>query len=101
LFSHYRFNVFIQAIYVVVFSIEQYNTVSAQGQSNNTIISPTNVTQANATSANTTKPVNGYVGLPASPLNAVPHVFDDTTLRVNHFCKPNDKIMMIYIPFAK
>ena len=72
-------------IYVVAFSIEQYNTVKAQGQSNNTIISPTNVTQANATSANTTKPVNGYGGLPASPLNAVPHVFDDPTLRVNHF----------------
>ena len=73
--SHFQLN----------FSTEQYNTVPAQGQSNNTIINPMNVTQANATSANTTKRVNGYGGLPASPLNAVPHVFDDHTLRVNHF----------------
>jgi len=76
-------------IYVVAyqlnFSIEQYNTVPAKGQSNNTIVNSVNVTQANATSANTTKPVNGYGGLPAGPLNAVPHVFDDPTLRVNHF----------------
>ena len=47
--------------------MEQYNTVLAQGQTNNTIINPKNVTQANTTSANTTKPVNGYGGLPASP----------------------------------
>ena len=38
-------------LYVVAFSTEQYNTVPAQGQSNNTIINPMNVTQANATSA--------------------------------------------------
>ncbi len=89
--SHYQLN----------FSIEQYTTVPAQGQSNNTIVNPMNVTQANPTSANTTKPVNGYGGLPAGRLNAVPNVFDDPTLRVNHFCKPNDKILMICIPFAK
>ena len=54
-----------------------------------------NATQANATSANTTKPVDGYGGPPTGPLNAVRHVFDDPTLRVYHFCKPNDKIMMV------
>ena len=89
--SHYQLN----------FSIVQYNTVPAQGQSNNTIINPMNVTQANATSANATKAVDGYGGPPTGPLNAVRHVFDDPTLRVYHFCKPNDKIMMICIPFAK
>jgi hypothetical protein len=84
--------------YAVAFSIEQYNTVRAQGQSNNitnTAPAPMNVTQVNATSANTTKPVDGYGGPPTGPLSAVRHVFDDPTLRVYHFCKPNDKIMMV------
>lgn len=54
-----------------------------------------NATQANATSANTTKPVDGYGGPPTGPLTAIRHVFDDPTLRVYHFCKPNDKIMML------
>jgi Protein of unknown function (DUF1264) len=83
-------------IYVVAFSIELYNTVQAQGRSNNTATAtPMNATQANATSANATKPVDGYGGPPTGPLNAVRHVFDDPTLRVYHFCKPNDKIMMV------
>jgi hypothetical protein len=83
-------------IYVVAFSLEQYNTVQAQGRSNNTATAtPMNATQANATSANATKPVDGYGGPPTGPLNAVRHVFDDPTLRVYHFCKPNDKIMMV------
>ena len=73
-------------IYVVAFSIEQYNTVQAQGQSNNTA-TPMNATQVNPTSANATKPVDGYGGPPTGPLNAVRHVFDDPTLRVYHFCK--------------
>ena len=48
-------------IYVVAFSIEQYNTVQAQGQSNTTTTAtPMNATQTNATSANATKPVDGY-----------------------------------------
>src|SRR4051794_7690283 len=85
-------------IYVVAFSIEQYNTVQAQGQSNTTTTTtttPMNATQANATSANAIKPVDGYGGPPIGPSNAVRHVFDDPTLRVYHFCKPNDKIMMV------
>ena len=84
-------------IYVVAFSIEQYNTVQAQGQSHNTTATatPINATQTNATSSNATKPVDGYGGPPTGPLNAVRHVFDDPTLRVYHFCKPNDKIMMV------
>jgi hypothetical protein len=51
--------------------------------------------QTNATSTNATKPVDGYGGPPTGPLNAVRHVFDDPALRVYHFCKPNDKIMMV------
>ena len=84
-------------IYVIAFSIEQYSAVQAQGQSHNTTKTATtmNATQANATSANATKPVDGYGGPPTGPLNAVRHVFDDPTLRVYPFCKPNDKIMMV------
>jgi hypothetical protein len=84
-------------MYAVAFSIDQYGTVQAQGQPNSTTATttPMNATQINATSANTTKPVDGYGGPPTGPLTAVRHVFDDPTLRVYHFCKPNDKIMMV------
>ena len=82
-------------IYIVVSSLVQYNSVQGQGQSNDTTVTPMNVNQTNATSANATKPVDGYGGPPTGPLNAVRHVFDDPTLRVYHFCKPNDKIMMV------
>lgn len=84
-------------ICTVAFSMEKYSTVQAQG--NNTTPSltpkPMNVTQTNATSANVTKPVDGYGGPPTGPMTAVRHVFDDPALRVYHFCKPNDKIMMV------
>jgi hypothetical protein len=49
----------------------------------------------NATSSSAAaKPVDGY-NLPQGHLNAVRHVFDDPSLRVEHFCKPSDKIMMV------
>lgn len=87
----------LMGIYVVAFHIEQSSTVQAQGQSNDTTTTtPMKGTQANATSANTIKPVDGYVGPPTGPLNAVRHVFEDPTLIVYHFCKPNDKTMMVY-----
>jgi Protein of unknown function (DUF1264) len=44
--------------------------------------------------ANATKPVDGY-NLPQGHMNAVRHVFDDSSLRVDHYCKSNDKIMMV------
>jgi hypothetical protein len=81
-------------IYVVAFSIEQSSTVQVQGQSNDTTTTMKAI-QANATSDNTIKPVDGYGGPPTGPLNAVRHVWDDPTLRMYHFCKPNDKIMMV------
>lgn len=90
--------VLFMGIYTIAFSIGQYSTVQAQG--NNTAPpppppSPMNATQINATSANVSKPVDGYGGPPTGPLTAVRHVFDYPTLRVYHFCKPNDKIMMV------
>jgi hypothetical protein len=42
----------------------------------------------------TAKPVDGY-NLPQGHLNAVRHNFDDPSLRVEHFCKPHDRIMMV------
>ena len=71
-------------IYVVALSIEQYNTVQAQGQSHNTTNTNT-ATPMNPTSANATKPVDGHGGPPTGPLNVVRHVFDDPTLRVISF----------------
>jgi hypothetical protein len=80
-------------IYAVAVSMEKYSMV--QAQDNNTAPQPMNATQVNATSTNVTKPVDGYGGPPTGPLTAVRHIFDDPTLRVYHFCKPNDKIMMV------
>ena len=45
-------------------------------------------------SAQQQAPTEGYGG-PTGPLTAVRHVFDDPSLRVFHYCKPNDKIMMV------
>jgi hypothetical protein len=45
-------------------------------------------------SAQQQDPTQGY-GDPTGLLTAVRHVFDDPSLRVFHYCKPNDKIMMV------
>jgi hypothetical protein len=83
-------------MYLIAFVIQESTTVLAQGQSTDTISTiPLNASEVNSTIANTTKPVDGYGGPPTGPLTAVRHVFDDPTLRVYHFCKPNDKIMMV------
>ncbi|HYV52308.1 MAG TPA: DUF1264 domain-containing protein [Candidatus Eisenbacteria bacterium] len=47
-------------------------------------------TAPNAT-ATTAKPVDGY----NTQISAVRHVFDDPSLRVLHYCKPNDKIPFV------
>lgn len=54
-------------------------------------------TQNNNTtmSQNFTATTQGFGGPPSGPLTAVRHVFDDPSLRVWHFCKPNDKILMV------
>ena len=60
-------------------------------------VSTTATTQQQGIMTNATaaaKPVDGY-NLPQGHLSAVRHVFDDPSLRVEHFCKPNDKIMMV------
>jgi hypothetical protein len=58
----------------------------------NTIIAQQQGMMTNATAA--AKPVDGY-NLPQGHLNAVRHNFDDPSLRVEHFCKPHDRVMMV------
>jgi hypothetical protein len=58
----------------------------------NTAIAQQQGMMTNATAA--AKPVDGY-NLPQGHLNAVRHNFDDPSLRVEHFCKPHDRVMMV------
>jgi Protein of unknown function (DUF1264) len=51
----------------------------------------TNITIAKS---NATKPVDGY-NTPQGHISAMRHVFDDPALRVQHYCKPNDKIVLV------
>ncbi len=39
-------------------------------------------------------PTDGY-DTPGGHLTAIRHVFDDPSLRVQHYCKPNDKILLV------
>ena len=71
------------AVSALMFSIPLSNTAIAQQQQE-----MTNTTAAAG------KPVDGY-NLPQGHLNAVRHNFDDPSLRMEHFCKPHDRIMMV------
>jgi Protein of unknown function (DUF1264) len=70
------------AVAALMLSIPVSNTAIAQQQQGMT----------NATAA--AKPVDGY-NLPQGHLNALRHNFDDPSLRVEHFCKPHDRVMMV------
>ena len=58
----------------------------------NTAIAQQQGMMTNATAA--AKSVDGY-NLPQGHLNAVRHNFDDPSLRVEYFCKPHDRVMMV------
>jgi hypothetical protein len=60
-----------------------------------TVIYGQQIQNSTAAAQNTTATTQGFGGPPTGPLTAVRHVFDDPSLRVWHFCKPNDKIMMV------
>jgi hypothetical protein len=75
---------FVIAVAVLMLGVSVSNIAIAQQQG------MTNATSSSAAA----KPVDGY-NLPQGHLNAVRHVFDDPSLRVEHFCKPSDKIMMV------
>ncbi len=49
---------------------------------------------ATFTSSEKPNPTNGY-STPEGHLTAIRHVFDDPSLRVQHYCKPNDKILLV------
>jgi len=70
-------------------------SAAAQSQSvpsnTNTTGSTTNSTASTTT---TTKPVDDY-NSPSGHVSAIRHVFDDPALRVQHYCKPNDKIVLV------
>ena len=70
------------SLVALLFGISTVTMIAVQAQ---------NATQAQ----NMTQATQGFGGPPSGPLTAVRHVFDDPTLRVWHFCKPNDKIMMV------
>lgn len=60
-----------------------------------TLVSNTAIAQQQGmTNGTAAKPVDGY-NLPQGHLNAVRHNFDDPSLRVEHFCKPHDRVMMV------
>lgn len=83
---------------VLVFSIAfvaVFGSVTA-ALSSSSQFATAQVQQNNSTAKTTTaKPVDGYGGPPTGPLTAVRHIFDDPALRVVHFCKPNDKVLMV------
>jgi hypothetical protein len=73
----------------VVPSSTSSNTMTAETHTTNTT-----ATASNATASAAPKPVDGY-NTPIGHLSAIRHVFDDPTLRVQHYCKPNDKIVLV------
>ncbi len=76
-------------------SIISAQTTTTSTPSNATTVEsrPTNITNTASSSA-APKPVDGY-NTPIGHLSAIRHVFDDPTLRVQHYCKPNDKIVLV------
>jgi Protein of unknown function (DUF1264) len=69
------------------------STVSGVTPSSNTTKTATS-TAPNATTT-TAKPVDGYNTPIAAHISALRHVFDDPNLRVQHYCKPNNKIAFV------
>jgi hypothetical protein len=66
----------------------------AQGGSVPGIVVSNNNTNTNATAAAAGKPVDAY-NTPEGHVSAIRHVFDDPSLRVQHYCKSNDKIVLV------
>jgi len=72
---------------VVKSALAQQMQMQNTNSNNNTTPSST----SNTTGA---KPVDGY-DKPEGHVTAIRHVFDDSSLRVQHYCKPNDKILLV------
>jgi hypothetical protein len=76
--------------------ISAQNTTSTPSNATTAESHPTNTTAtaSNAAASSAPKPVDGY-NTPIGHLSAIRHVFDDPALRVQHYCKPNDKIVLV------
>lgn len=72
-------------------SAQNTNSTPTTVESHNT---NTTATASNATAAAAPKPVDDY-NTPIGHLSAIRHVFDDPALRVQHYCKPHDKIVLV------
>jgi hypothetical protein len=73
------------------------NTTSTPSNATTAESHPTNTTNtaSNATASSTApKPVDGY-NTPIGHVSAIRHIFDDPALRVQDYCKPNDKIVLV------
>jgi Protein of unknown function (DUF1264) len=87
----------ITALVIFEFSIAVPSTIIVAQLPPPQSSSPSSNTTKTATSAapnataTTAKPVDGY----NTHLSALRHVFDDPSLRVQHYCKPNNKIVLV------
>ncbi|HEX7033360.1 MAG TPA: DUF1264 domain-containing protein [Nitrososphaera sp.] len=83
----------IATVVVVVVSLLGFSVSNTTAQvSNITSSSTANDTATIASMSD--KPVDGY-DAPQGHINAVRHIFNDPALRVEHFCKPSDKIVLV------
>ena len=60
----------------------------------NTAWAQQNVTSSSSTSTGKPSPTDEY-SKAEGHLTAIRHIFDDPSLRVQHYCKPNDKILLV------
>jgi hypothetical protein len=87
---------FVFVLITVPSMIYAQNTTSTASNATTAETHPTNTTAtaSNATASAAPKPVDGY-NTPIGHLSAIRHVFDDPALRVQHYCKSNDKIVLV------
>ena len=78
---------------LLVFSTSIVNTAAA-AQTSSLQSMAANMTSAGTTAPLETAPTQGY-NSPDGHLTAIRHIFDEPSLRVHHFCKPNDKIVLV------
>ena len=93
--------VFVGGLITAPSMISAQNTpvISNSSTQNNVTTAETHPTNTTATASNATasaapKPVDDY-NTPIGHLSAIRHVFDDPALRIQHYCKPNDKIVLV------
>lgn len=76
---------------IIALGVLTYSSTPSLPYFSNTVWAQPNTT---STSSGKTNPTEGY-GTPEGHLTAIRHLFDDPSLRVQHYCKPNDKILLV------